>query len=82
MSARSLDILPRNTSGAMYLKLPVLRGLHSSTSQLNLSAFHAMGGARRGRVARVKGMLWGFQGILGYFVVSDTAQVELTGGRV
>ena len=34
-------------------------GLHSSTSQLNLSAFCGIGGARRGYVARFKGVLWG-----------------------
>jgi len=32
------------------------RGLHSSTFQLNLSALYGMGGARRGCVARVKGV--------------------------
>jgi hypothetical protein len=32
------------------------RGLHSFTSQLNLSAIHGIGGARRGYVARVKGV--------------------------
>jgi len=32
------------------------RGLHSLTFQLNLSAFHGIGGARRGRVAHVKGV--------------------------
>jgi len=35
------------------------RGLHSVTSQLNLSAFCGTGGARRGYVARVKGVLEG-----------------------
>ena len=35
------------------------RGLHSFTSQLNLSALYGMGGARRGYVARVKGVLGG-----------------------
>ena len=35
------------------------RGLHSSTSQLNLSALYGIGGARRGCVARVKGVLGG-----------------------
>jgi len=35
------------------------RGLHSFTSQLNLSAFEGIGGARRGCVARVKGLLRG-----------------------
>jgi hypothetical protein len=38
---------------------PVARGLHSFTFQLNLSAFWGIGGARRGCVARVKGMLGG-----------------------
>jgi hypothetical protein len=32
-------------------------GLHTLTSQLNLSAFYGIGGARGGRVARVKGVL-------------------------
>jgi hypothetical protein len=32
------------------------RGLHSLNSQLNLSAFYGIGGARRGCVARIKGM--------------------------
>ena len=32
------------------------RGLHSLTSQLNLSAIYGIGGARRGCVARVKGV--------------------------
>ena len=35
------------------------RGLHSSTSQLNLSALYGIGGARKGCVARVKGVLGG-----------------------
>jgi len=34
-------------------------GLHSSTFQLNLSALHRIGGARRDCVARVKGVLAG-----------------------
>ena len=32
------------------------RGLHSFTSQLNLSACYGIGGARRGCVAHVKGV--------------------------
>ena len=32
------------------------RGLHSFTSQLNLSAFYGIGGERRGCLARVKGV--------------------------
>jgi len=39
------------------------RGLHSFTSQLNLSAFYGIGGACRGWVAHVKGMLGGVQGV-------------------
>jgi len=35
------------------------RGLHWSTSQLNLSAFHGIGGARRGCVAHVEGVFGG-----------------------
>jgi len=35
------------------------RGLHSFTSQLNLSAFNGIGCARRGCVARVKGVVLG-----------------------
>jgi hypothetical protein len=35
------------------------RGLHSFTSQLNLSAFYGIGGARWGCVARVIGVLGG-----------------------
>jgi len=39
---------------------PSGRGLHSSTSQLNLSAFCGIGGALRGYVARDEGVLGGF----------------------
>jgi hypothetical protein len=35
------------------------RGIHSSTSQLNLSALYGIGGVRRGCVARSKGMAGG-----------------------
>ena len=35
------------------------RGLHSFTSQLNLSAFYGIGEERRGCVARVKGVFRG-----------------------
>jgi hypothetical protein len=35
------------------------RGLHSLTSQLNLSGFYGIGGARRRCVAHVKGLLGG-----------------------
>jgi len=40
-------------------RMPSNRGLHSFTSQLNLSAFYGIRGARRGRPARVKGVLGG-----------------------
>ena len=39
------------------------RGLHSSTFPLNLSALYGIGGSRRGRVARGKGVLWGVKGV-------------------
>ena len=62
------------------------RGLHSLTSQLNLSAIYETGGARRNCVAHVKGVLGGIfrvhVGCVGLFCVSDTAQVELRSGRV
>ena len=41
------------------LHMKVIRGSHSSTFQLNLSALYGLGGARRGCVARVKGVLGG-----------------------
>jgi len=46
------------------------RGLHSSTFQLNLSAFYGIGGALRGCVARarVEGLTGGVQGVQGVFV--------------
>jgi len=44
------------------------RGLHSFTSQLNLSAFYGMGDARRDYGARVKGVLGGVYGVYGVFV--------------
>ena len=50
MGAFIADYLRRVLSG---------RGLHSFTFQLNLSALNGIGGARRGFVARVKGVLAG-----------------------
>ena len=45
------------------------RGLHSFTSQLNLSAFYGIGGVRRDCVAGVlKGFLGGVFGVQGVFV--------------
>jgi hypothetical protein len=45
-------------TGNPSLRNPVAhgRGLHSFTSQLNLSTVHGIGGARRGCVAHVKGV--------------------------
>jgi len=54
------------------------RCLHSSTLQLNVSAYNGIGGARRGCVARVQVVFRVFR----VFFVSDTAQVELRSGRV
>jgi len=42
---------------------PGARGLHSSTFQLNLSALYGIRRARRGCVARIRGVLGGFQGV-------------------
>jgi hypothetical protein len=38
---------------------PAIMGLHSSTFQLNMCALYGIGGARRGCVARVQGVLGG-----------------------
>ena len=43
--------------------MPSTRGLHSFTSQLNLNASYRIGGARKGYVARVKGVLGVFWGL-------------------
>jgi len=40
-----------------------LRGLHSSTFQLNFSALYWIGGARGGCLARAKGVLGGGWGV-------------------
>ena len=58
------------------------RGLHSFTSQLNLSDVYGVGAARRGYIARVKGVSGSVQGVLGVLCVSDAAQVELKSERV
>jgi hypothetical protein len=44
-------------------QLPVARGLHSSTFQLNLSALYGIGAARRDCVAHVQGVLGGVGGV-------------------
>ena len=43
--------------GAASMEVELGRGLHSFTSHLNLSAFYGIRGARRGFVARIKGVL-------------------------
>ena len=55
------------------------RGLHSSTSQLNLSALCGIGDVRKGLCSPCSG---GVRGCSGCFCVSDTAQVELKSERV
>jgi len=60
------------------------RGLHSSTSQLNVSAFCRIGGAFSsflGGVFRRSFGVFGYGGFRVYFV-SETAKVELRSGRV
>ena len=65
---------PRSTAAASApcaaasLLAPSTRGVHSYTFQLNLSTLYEIGGARRGYVARVKGVLGGVQGVQGVFI--------------
>ena len=54
------------------------KGLHSFTFQLSLSAFCRMGDAIRGCLGGVRGN----KGVFRVYFMSETAQVELTGGRV
>ena len=58
------------------------RGLHSSTSQLNLSALYGIGGTSRGCAGAVYGVLRGRRGCAGCVFVSLPVQVELESGRV
>ena len=61
------------------------RDLHSSTFQLNVSAFCGIGGARGIVWGLFCGCLGGVRGCSGVYVVyfvSDTTQVELKSGRV
>jgi hypothetical protein len=54
------EVLPRLVGPARNCPKRVeTRGLHSSTFQLNLSASYGIGGALRGCVARVRGLLEG-----------------------
>ena len=51
--------LPVPRSAKAKESVPCFRGLHSFTSQLNLSVFYGIGAARRGCVALVKGVFGG-----------------------
>jgi succinate dehydrogenase/fumarate reductase flavoprotein subunit len=55
----SRDVVSRSMTMEIREGRGVGRGLHSFTSQLNLSAFHGIGGACRGCVAHGKGVLGG-----------------------
>ena len=48
--------LPSDSTRTVESKAPTARGLHSFTSQLNVSAFYGIGGAWGGFVACVKGV--------------------------
>jgi len=54
---------PRGPRRVAAVRLGPGRGLHSFPIQLNLSALYGIGGARRGSVSRVKGVLGGVQGV-------------------
>jgi hypothetical protein len=60
---------------------PGNRGLHSSTSQLNVSAFRGIGGAFRGYVEGDEGFLGGIRGVWGIIFVFEKAQFKLRSGR-
>jgi hypothetical protein len=60
---------------------PPVRGLHSSTFRLTVSAFRGMWGASRACLGGVQGVLGILRGVRVYFV-SVTAQVELKSGQV
>ena len=74
---------PSKTSHASCPSLSCLMSgaLHSSTSQLNHSAFGGIRGAFRGCLGGVRGYQ-GFQGVCGVYFVTETVQVELRSGRV
>ena len=54
------------------------RGLHSSTSWLNVSALCGIGGALRGCLVGVRG----HEGVSRVYLVQDMAQLELNSGPV
>jgi hypothetical protein len=58
------------------------RGLPTSTFRLNVSAFCGIGGACGSCLGSVEEVPEGIRGCVGVYVVSETAQVELSSGRV
>jgi hypothetical protein len=60
---------------------PISRGLHPSTFRLNVSA-SVERGVHVGFVQGVFRIARGDYGVFSVYVVSETAQVELKGGRV
>jgi hypothetical protein len=71
--ALRFSLQPRPQAGAY---------LHSSTSQLHLSALSGIGGAHRDCAAQVEGVVGGVSGCAGCAFVTETAHVELRSGRV
>ena len=61
---------------------PQPRGLLSSTFRLSVSAFCGAGGAFRGCLGGVQGVLRGLRACFRVYFVSETAEVELKSGRV
>ena len=76
--ARAASSSASSWSAKHWAMCPTARGLHSSTSHLNVSAFWGIGGAHRGCSEVDEGVLGGVQGVF----VPETAQVELKSGRV
>jgi len=69
--AQNIRAVHRHLRGAqLHLRADNLPGrvLHSFTSQLNLSAFYGIGGARRDCVARVKRVIGGAHGVQNVFL--------------
>ena len=52
---------------------PVVRGLHSFTSQLNLSALYGIGGVRKGLCSPCEAGVRRCVGCVGRFFVSETS---------
>jgi hypothetical protein len=67
---------------AVMASAPVARGLHSSTFQLNVSAFCGTGSASKDCLGAVSGVSGGITECAGCVFVSETAQVKLKSGRL